>query len=63
MQTKHYFFKSMLIALMAMLHLSASAQESTTLAEWNMEQSDDITATWFSISGAPQIAPDVVEKC
>lgn len=46
------------LMLLAMLPAMAVAQESVTLAEWNMESSDDIAATWFSQGGAPQIAPD-----
>ena len=46
------------LMLLAMLPAMAVAQESVTLAEWNMENSDDIAATWFSQGGAPQIAPD-----
>ena len=42
--------------LFALLPLTAAAQ-SVTLADWNMEQSEDIAVTWFA-QGVPQIAPD-----
>ena len=51
-------FSTLIIALFALLPLTAAAQESVTLAEWDMENSEDIAATWFSQGGAPQIAPD-----
>jgi pectin methylesterase-like acyl-CoA thioesterase len=38
--------------------MGLQAQESVTLADWNLEQSDDVAATWFAQGGAPQIAPD-----
>ena len=51
-------FSTLIIALFALLPFTAAAQESVTLAEWHMEQSEDIAVTWFSQGGAPQIAPD-----
>ena len=50
------FLTQMLVALLALLPLTASAQ-SVKLAEWNMEQSDDIVVTWFK-DGKPQIVPE-----
>ena len=50
-------FMQLLVTLFALLPMMAAAQESVTLADWNMEQSEDIATTWFS-AGAPQIAPD-----
>ena len=49
-------FTQLLVTLFALLPFTAAAQ-SVTLADWNMEQSDDIAVTWFN-AGAPQIAPD-----
>ena len=57
MQKKSYLTR-LLVALFALLPMMAAAQESVKLAEWNMESSDDISVTWFSQGGAPQIAPD-----
>lgn len=57
MQNKSLFTK-LLVMLLALLPTMAAAQGSVKLAEWNMEQSEDIAATWFSQGGAPQIAPD-----
>jgi pectin methylesterase-like acyl-CoA thioesterase/methionine-rich copper-binding protein CopC len=51
--TTKSFFK--LLAAMLCLPFTATAQQ--TLAEWNMEASDDIAVTWFN-NGKPQIAPD-----
>ena len=51
------FLLQLLVMLFALLPVSAAAQESVKLAEWNMEQSDDIAVTWFK-DGTPQIAPD-----
>ena len=31
---------------------------AVVLADWNMENSDDIAVTWFAQGGAPSIAPD-----
>ena len=56
MQTKNNLLK-LLVAILALLPLRAAAQESVTLADWNMESSEDIAVTWFK-DGAPQIAPD-----
>ena len=50
-------FTQLLVTLFALLPFTAAAQ-SVTLADWNMEQSEDIAATWFAQGGAPQIAPD-----
>ncbi len=50
-------FTQLLVMLFALLPFTAAAQ-SVTLADWNMEQSEDIAATWFAQGGAPQIAPD-----
>lgn len=50
------FFSRLLVALLALLPLTATSQ-SVTLADWNMEQSEDIAVTWFK-DGKPQIAPD-----
>ena len=50
-------FTQLLVMLFALLPLTAAAQ-SVTLADWNMEQSEDIAVTWFAQGGAPQIAPD-----
>ena len=49
---------SLLVALFALLPMTAVAGESVKLAEWNLEASDDIAATWFAQGGAPQVAPD-----
>ena len=49
-------FTQLLVTLFALLPFTAAAQ-SVTLADWNMEQSEDIAVTWFK-DGAPQIAPD-----
>jgi len=35
-----------------------TADDAVTIADWNFENSDDVSATWFSTGGAPQIAPD-----
>lgn len=51
------FSTKVLVALFSLLPLMAAAQESVTLADWNMESSEDIAVTWFK-DGAPQIAPD-----
>jgi pectin methylesterase-like acyl-CoA thioesterase len=56
MQNKSFLLQ-LLVMLFALLPVSAAAQESVKLAEWNMEQSDDIAVTWFK-DGTPQIAPD-----
>ena len=56
MYNKSFF--TLIVALFALLPLTAAAQESVTLADWDMENSEDIAATWFSQGGAPQIAPD-----
>ena len=56
MQKKNYFTK-LLLALFALLPLTAAAQ-SVKLAEWNLESSTDVAATWFAQGGAPQVAPD-----
>ena len=56
MYNKSFF--TLIIALFALLPFTAAAQESLTLAEWDMENSEDIAVTWFSQGGAPQIAPD-----
>ena len=56
MQTKNNLLK-LLVAILALLPLRAAAQESVTLADWNMESSEDIAVTWFK-DGTPQIAPD-----
>ena len=56
MQKKSYLTR-LLVALFALLPMTAAAQESVKLAEWNMESSEDIAVTWFK-DGAPQIAPD-----
>ena len=50
-------FTHFLVTLLALLPFTAAAQ-SVTLADWNMEQSEDIAVTWFAQGGAPQIAPD-----
>ena len=50
-------FTQLLVMLFALLPFTAAAQ-SVTLADWNMEQSEDIAVTWFAQGGAPQIAPD-----
>ena len=50
------FFTQLLVALLALLPSLAAAQ-SVTLADWNMEQSDDIATSWFK-DGKPSIAPD-----
>lgn len=55
MQKKNYFTK-LLLALFALLPLTAAAQ-SVKLAEWNLESSTDVAATWFK-DAKPQIAPD-----
>jgi len=55
---KKSFFTKLLVALFALLPMTAAAQESVKLAEWNMETSDDIAVTWFGQGGAPQVAPD-----
>jgi pectin methylesterase-like acyl-CoA thioesterase len=55
-----FFFNAMLVMLVllfALLPLTAAAQGSVKLAEWNMEQSEDIAVTWFK-DGKPSIAPD-----
>ena len=52
-----FSFTQLLVALFALLPMMAAAQESVTLADWNMEQSEDIAVTWFK-DGKPQIAPD-----
>ena len=57
MQTKNNLLR-LLVALLTLLPLSVAAQESVKLAEWNMENSTDVAATWFAQGGAPQIAPD-----
>ena len=49
---------SLLVALFALLPMTAVAGERVKLAEWNLEASDDIAATWFAQGGAPQVAPD-----
>jgi pectin methylesterase-like acyl-CoA thioesterase len=49
-------FKQLLVMLLTLLPMMAAAQ-SVTLADWNMEQSEDIAVTWFK-DGKPQIAPD-----
>ena len=49
---------NLLVALFALLPMTAVAGESVKLAEWNLEASDDIAATWFAQGGAPQVAPD-----
>ena len=51
-----FSFMQLLVTLFALLPFTAAAQ-SVTLADWNMEQSEDIAVTWFN-AGAPQIAPD-----
>ena len=55
MQNKS-FLTQMLVTLLALLPFTAAAQ-SVTLADWNMEQSEDIAVTWFK-DGKPSIAPD-----
>lgn len=55
MQNKS-FLTQMLVMLFALLPFTAAAQ-SVTLADWNMEQSEDIAVTWFK-DGKPSIAPD-----
>ena len=56
---KRTSFLSRLFALLCvLLPLQAAAQDAVKLAEWNMESSEDIAATWFSQGGAPSIAPD-----
>jgi hypothetical protein len=50
-------FTQLLVMLFALLPFTAAAQ-SVTLADWNMDQSEDIAVTWFAQGGAPQIAPD-----
>ena len=52
-----FSFIQLLVTLFALLPMTAAAQEGVTLADWNMEQSEDIAVTWFN-AGAPQIAPD-----
>ena len=52
------FFSSMLVAFIMLYPLLAAGQESGRLAEWNMESSEEIAATWFTQGGAPSIAPD-----
>lgn len=52
------FFSSMLVAFLMLFPLLAAGQESGRLAEWNMESSEEIAATWFTQGGAPSIAPD-----
>lgn len=54
---RKFSFTQLLVALFALLPMMAAAQESVTLADWNMEQSEDIAVTWFK-DGKPQIAPD-----
>ena len=54
MKKNNSFLTRLVIAL---LPLTATAQ-SVTLADWNLESSEDIAATWFGQGGAPQIAPD-----
>lgn len=56
MQNKSYL-RNLLLALCPLLPLSAMA-DNVKLAEWNMESTDDIAATWFTVDGAPSIAPD-----
>ena len=53
---KHSFFFSFLLALA--MGASPVKADPVQLADWNMEQSDDIAVTWFSQGGAPSIAPD-----
>ena len=56
MQNKSYL-RNLLLALCPLLPLSAMA-DNVKLAEWNMESTDDVAATWFTVDGAPSIAPD-----
>lgn len=59
MRTKQCFWTRLLVCLFGLLPLTANAQESVKLAEWNMEsRENDKAATWFAQGGAPQIAPD-----
>ena len=46
------------LGLLAMLGMTTVNAETVQLADWNMEQSDDIAVTWFAQGGAPSIAPD-----
>ncbi|MGN0282046.1 MAG: pectinesterase family protein [Prevotella sp.] len=67
------YLSRLLVALLALLPLTATAQESVTLAEWDIEQGydvadnvytpnggewSDVTATWFNLAAAPVIRPD-----
>ena len=56
MQNKTYLLK-LLVLLLGLLPLTAQADE-TKLAEWNLESSADVAATWFATGGSPSIAPD-----
>ena len=51
---------SLLVALFALLPMTAVAGERVKLAEWNLEASDDIAATWFAQGGAPRWLPTSV---
>ncbi|MCR4809686.1 MAG: Ig-like domain-containing protein [Prevotella sp.] len=46
------------LTLLALLGMTTVNAETVQLADWNMEQSDDIAVTWFAQGGAPSIAPD-----
>ena len=46
------------LTLLALLGMTTVNAETVQLADWNMEQSDDIAVIWFAQGGAPSIAPD-----
>lgn len=63
----------LLVSMFSLLPLTSAAQESVTLAEWNIERGydsadnvftpnggdwSDVSTTWFNKSGAPILRPD-----
>ena len=55
MKRNKFFLLSLLALILGVTNVNA---ESVQLADWNMETSEDIAATWFAQGGAPSIAPD-----